>query len=514
MPVRAHGRGALAAWCFDLTWPLFALACRQPLGAVVVAGSALVRVAAGAARRVLAAAAARRARQAAGRAAVAAAAVAATRDLPAPGEAELVVIDVGQGLSVLVRTARPQPAVRHGAGACRTASMPANASVVPTLRALGVRQLDVAVVSHGDNDHAGGFAGGARAHSRCRSPWRPKGSGVAGHAVPAAPGMHWHWDGVRFRFLHPPPYFPYLDNESSCVLRIETAHGAALLTGDIGEVIERDLVRRDRRGAARRRGAGRRTTAAAGLPIRRSSPRPAHSWRWCPPATATASTIRSPTVVRALARGRAPTSRTPRDAGALRVRLQAGGITRWKRDGSRIRGRGTRCNGSAGWRARALRYPIGLIEAAMGRRIARAGTGQGRRLADDAAVAAVGGRAGDHRRAFLEPAAQGRAAAGPGRRSARLGRARQARSGAHRIAAPELAAGRAAGRGAGRAQPPARADPRAHRGRRPPSRAPDGALPQHARHHRRGGPAAGPVRHRGRHDPDVPRASSTTASAT
>jgi competence protein ComEC len=56
-------------------------------------------------------------------------------------------------------------------------------------------------------------------------------------------GEAWQWDGVRFQFLHPPPHFPYLANESSCVLRVETAHGAALLTGDIGEVIEQRLVR-------------------------------------------------------------------------------------------------------------------------------------------------------------------------------------------------------------------------------------------------------------------------------
>ena len=55
--------------------------------------------------------------------------------------------------------------------------------------------------------------------------------------------MHWQWDGVDFRFLHPGRHFPYLDNESSCVLRVE-AHGrVALLPGDIGEVVERMLVR-------------------------------------------------------------------------------------------------------------------------------------------------------------------------------------------------------------------------------------------------------------------------------
>src|SRR5690606_9920202 len=53
----------------------------------------------------------------------------------------------------------------------------------------------------------------------------------------------WTWDGVGFEFLHPAEYFPYLRNEASCVLRISTAHGAMLLPGDIGEVIEQRLLR-------------------------------------------------------------------------------------------------------------------------------------------------------------------------------------------------------------------------------------------------------------------------------
>ena len=36
-------------------------------------------------------------------------------------------------------------------------------AVVPTLRALGVRRLDAVVLSHGDNDHAGGWTAVARA---------------------------------------------------------------------------------------------------------------------------------------------------------------------------------------------------------------------------------------------------------------------------------------------------------------------------------------------------------------
>ena len=164
------------------------------------------------------------------------------RHLPPPGEAELVVIDVGQGLSVLVRTAHHSllydmgPAVRDGFDAGERA-------VVPTLRALGVARLDRAVVSHADNDHAGGLAAVRLVYPGTPTV-APDHSGVA-DANGCQDGQAWSWDGVRFRFLHPPAFFPYLGNEASCVLRIETEHGAALLTGDIGAVIERELVRRD-----------------------------------------------------------------------------------------------------------------------------------------------------------------------------------------------------------------------------------------------------------------------------
>ncbi|HWS78882.1 MAG TPA: DNA internalization-related competence protein ComEC/Rec2 [Thermomonas sp.] len=166
------------------------------------------------------------------------------RDLPKHGEAELVVIDVGQGLSVLVRTARHSllydmgPAERDGFDAGERA-------VVPALHALGVRELDAAVLSHGDNDHAGGWPAVARAFPVAAS-LAPNGSPAPGIS-PCIAGQSWQWDGVRFRVLHPTPWFPYLGNEASCVLRIETAHGSVLLAGDIGSVIESKLLGGDRK---------------------------------------------------------------------------------------------------------------------------------------------------------------------------------------------------------------------------------------------------------------------------
>ena len=164
------------------------------------------------------------------------------RELPAHGEAELLMIDVGQGLAVVVRTEGHTllydmgPAVRDGFDAGERA-------VVPALRALGISRLERAVISHGDNDHAGGFEAVRRVMPLGKS-MTPAGSPVQADSNCTA-GQAWEWDGVRFRFLHPTPHFPYLGNEASCVLRVETKHGAVLLTGDIGDVIERELVRRD-----------------------------------------------------------------------------------------------------------------------------------------------------------------------------------------------------------------------------------------------------------------------------
>lgn len=166
---------------------------------------------------------------------------------PRLGEAEIVMIDVGQGLSMLVRTRSHAllydmgPKVEEGFDAGERA-------VVPTLRALGVARLDMAMVSHGDNDHAGGLEAVLEALPVQRL------LGAVGDDMPGTEdcvaGTRWKWDGVEFSVLHPGPHFPYLRNESSCVLRIRGAHGSALLTGDIGDVVERMLVH-DQPGALR-----------------------------------------------------------------------------------------------------------------------------------------------------------------------------------------------------------------------------------------------------------------------
>ncbi len=152
----------------------------------------------------------------------------------------LDLIDVGQGLSVLVRT-RSHSLLFDAGPALQGRFDMGEAAVVPALHALGLSRLDMLVVSHGDNDHAGGAAAVARAFAPAQR-FKPEGyPRIAGNDCQR--GGDWQWDGVDFRWLHPPPHFPYLRNDSSCVLRISSALGSALLPGDIEAVVEQRLVR-------------------------------------------------------------------------------------------------------------------------------------------------------------------------------------------------------------------------------------------------------------------------------
>jgi competence protein ComEC len=167
--------------------------------------------------------------------------------VPAPGESWITVLDVGQGLAVLVRTSRH--ALLYDAGPAYGSDADSGERIVaPALAALGVRRLDALVLTHDDTDHTGG----ARSILEQLDAAALRHALPAGHALlglaPAAArctrGESWEWDGVRFEFLHPSPGLQARRrNDESCVLRIATGGTAMLLTGDIERSSELALVR-------------------------------------------------------------------------------------------------------------------------------------------------------------------------------------------------------------------------------------------------------------------------------
>lgn len=161
-------------------------------------------------------------------------------DTPEYSEVDIAHIDVGQGLSVLVRTS--DHALLYDAGPAKLGGFDAGESIViPALHAVGVRHLDKIVISHGDSDHAGGLPSVQKAYPAA-TVTASEGS-LRTKSSPCLRQEKWQWDGVNFEFLHPPAFFPYLANESSCVLRIEAGGHVALLTGDIGKHIEARLMK-------------------------------------------------------------------------------------------------------------------------------------------------------------------------------------------------------------------------------------------------------------------------------
>lgn len=162
----------------------------------------------------------------------------AAPDRPLPGDFRLHVFDVGQGLSVLIRTQQHDLLYDTGPG-LDDAPATAERTVLPAMRSLGVQALERLIISHNDMDHAGGLSAVQAAF-----PAPLDSSAPLPHARPCLLGERFELDGVRFEYLHPNAGLPYLRNESSCVLRIAGARGAALLPGDIGHAIEERLVAR------------------------------------------------------------------------------------------------------------------------------------------------------------------------------------------------------------------------------------------------------------------------------
>lgn len=152
------------------------------------------------------------------------------------GHAEILQLDVGQGLAVLVRTRHHT--LLYDAGPAFGDVDLGEQVVVPTLRKLGVANLDLLLISHAHADHAGGAGAVQRSFSVAQViSGEPEALPAALQAMPCGRDERWAWDGVQFSLWH----WPEADssNERSCVLLIEANGERLLLAGDIERGAER-----------------------------------------------------------------------------------------------------------------------------------------------------------------------------------------------------------------------------------------------------------------------------------
>ncbi len=156
-------------------------------------------------------------------------------------ELVLTMLDVGQGLALVLRTQRHLLVYDTGPR-FRSGFNTGDAVILPYLRAIHAARLDMLVISHGDTDHRGGM-------DAVLKTWRPRRllSGepqrLAVDAQPCRAGRVWNWDGVRFEILHPAPGMTTgVANNRSCVLKVSAGRHSVLIPGDIHRDVESALV--------------------------------------------------------------------------------------------------------------------------------------------------------------------------------------------------------------------------------------------------------------------------------
>ena len=172
------------------------------------------------------------------------------------------LFDVGQGLSVLLEVSGRT--LLYDTGKAWPNGSMIQSVISPHFRAKSITHLDRLVLSHLDNDHAGGLeallnlyavdiissSDTAGLHSRLSL------FNDENYVETCYAGQSWQWSGVKFQVLHPERYSGSLDethsrfktskqrNDQSCVLLVTNQSQALLLLGDISSKIELQLLKR------------------------------------------------------------------------------------------------------------------------------------------------------------------------------------------------------------------------------------------------------------------------------
>jgi competence protein ComEC len=153
------------------------------------------------------------------------------------------MLDVGHGLAVLIE--RNGKAVLYDTGNRWQQGSIAAAVIEPVLKKKGINQLDGLIVSHADNDHAGGI----EIISQQFEPIWKRSSDRRDGFLPCVQGAHWQWEGLNFEVLWPPKVVKRATNPHSCVVQISdqvinpAKPTKVLLTGDIDAISELLLAR-------------------------------------------------------------------------------------------------------------------------------------------------------------------------------------------------------------------------------------------------------------------------------
>lgn len=167
---------------------------------------------------------------------------------PTKQQAQATLLDVGQGQSLVFSS--EQHALVYDSGPFMGAFDSGEAIVTPVLRKLGIKQIDTLIISHQDNDHAGGtqallnnfvvgdFYSGEPLDKLSRQPYLCEQLSSRWHVLDSQ---------LMYRVLNINPqawqYLPDTHNNHSCVVQVRWFEHTFLLVGDIAKPVEYQLIR-------------------------------------------------------------------------------------------------------------------------------------------------------------------------------------------------------------------------------------------------------------------------------
>jgi competence protein ComEC len=175
--------------------------------------------------------------------------------LPKPDQPDLkmLVLDVGQGTSVVIQV--KDKILVYDTGAAFSDNFDAGSGIIaPYLRSDGITRLDKLIVSHNDQDHAGGLKGLMDSIAVEQL--------LLGQYLPQFPPSEqqrliysntndvkschefpkWQWGKVNFEFIQWPLRKRASANNYSCVLLVDYEGKKILLPGDLEKEIESQLL--------------------------------------------------------------------------------------------------------------------------------------------------------------------------------------------------------------------------------------------------------------------------------
>ena len=137
-------------------------------------------------------------------------------------------LDVGQGLATLI--VKNGKGILYDTGPAWQGGNMAELEILPYLQREGIT-LEKLILSHDDNDHAGGSTI-LKAYPNVEFITPSRKNYGENHRTFCTVGRDWDWQGLHFQILSPHSIVERADNAHSCVILVDDGKHSVLLTGD------------------------------------------------------------------------------------------------------------------------------------------------------------------------------------------------------------------------------------------------------------------------------------------